>query len=63
MQGSTCTIGFTTPLTSNEKEKESIMLTIIFLLLALVLLNLAAWRWGFDSRDGIDSPEWERRRN
>ncbi len=39
------------------------MLTIIILLLALVLFNLAVWRWGFDSRDGIDSPEWERRRN
>ncbi len=24
----------------------------------LILLDLAAWRWGVDSRDGLDSPEW-----
>jgi len=33
---------------------------IIFLVL-LIVLALAATRWGFDSRDGIDSREWERR--
>lgn len=39
------------------------METIIISLILLIALNLAAWRWGFDSRDGIDNPEWERRRS
>jgi hypothetical protein len=32
------------------------------MLIGLVILALAAWRWGVDSTDGIDSAEWERRR-
>jgi hypothetical protein len=28
----------------------------------LVAFALAALRWGADSRDGIDSAEWQRRR-
>jgi hypothetical protein len=35
---------------------------IISLVAGLIGLGLAAWRWGADSRDGVDSPEWERRR-
>jgi hypothetical protein len=34
------------------------MLTLIFLFVAL---DLAALRWGFNSSDGVNSPEWERR--
>ena len=34
----------------------------IFLLIALIVLDLAAWRWGADSRDGFDSCELEGRR-
>jgi len=34
---------------------------VLFFLL-LLLLDLAALRWGADSREEIDSPEWERRR-
>ncbi len=37
------------------------MATIIILLITLVALDLVALRWGFDSRDHIDSLEWERR--
>jgi sensor domain CHASE-containing protein len=33
---------------------------LIFLVL-LVVLAFAATRWGFDSRDKLDSPEWQRR--
>ena len=33
----------------------------IISLIILVALDLAVLRWGFDSRDGIDSHEWERR--
>jgi hypothetical protein len=36
---------------------------LIFLLIALVLFAFASMRWGFDSRDGINSPEWERRQH
>ncbi len=35
----------------------------ILFILALILLDLAATRWGADSRDGPDSPEWERRQS
>ncbi len=35
---------------------------IVFMFLILmVVIDLLAWRKGFESRDGIDSPEWERR--
>jgi hypothetical protein len=39
------------------------METIVILLMGLLVFNGAAWRWGFDSRDSLDSAEWERRRN
>ncbi len=34
---------------------------IIIILIAQIALALAALRWGFNSTDGISSPEWERR--
>ena len=34
------------------------METVFILLMGLLILNGAAWRWGFDSRDGWNSPEW-----
>ena len=33
----------------------------ILLLLALIVLGIAAPRWGFNSRDTFNSAEWERR--
>jgi hypothetical protein len=36
---------------------------LVIVALALALLALAADRWGVDSTDGVDSAEWERRRN
>ena len=33
----------------------------LILLILVVALDRAVWRWGVDSRDGIESPEWERR--
>ena len=36
------------------------VLAILFIL--FVLLDVAALRWGCDSRDGVNSAEWERRR-
>jgi hypothetical protein len=38
------------------------MEAITVLLIALIVLDIAALRWGVDSTDGINSPEWERRR-
>ncbi len=35
---------------------------LLFLLLVL-LIDLAALKWGADSREGRDRPEWERRRD
>jgi hypothetical protein len=35
---------------------------LIIAVLALTLLALAADHWAVDSTDGVDSPEWERRR-
>ena len=34
---------------------------VIIILFALIALALAALRWGVNSTDGINSPEWERR--
>ena len=34
---------------------------IIGLLIIVVVLDIAALRWGFDSTDGINSLEWLRR--
>jgi hypothetical protein len=40
------------------------MMEIIFILFAaLVAIDLAAWKWGCDSREVVDSPEWERLHN
>ncbi len=37
------------------------METVLILILLCIALDIAAWRWGFDSTEQIDSPEWERR--
>lgn len=34
---------------------------ILYFLLFIVLLDIAALRWGIDSRDNINSIEWIRR--
>jgi len=36
---------------------------LISLMVMLILIDIAAVRWGVNSIDGPDSPEWERRRN
>ena len=35
---------------------------IVILLVALSLFDMAAFLWGYDSRDSVYSAEWERRR-
>lgn len=37
------------------------MMAILMLVLAFVLLDIAALRWGSDTTEGIDSREWCRR--
>lgn len=37
------------------------MIMLILFVALLVVLGLASMRWGFDSRDGVDSTEWQRR--
>ena len=46
-----------------QRKKEKVMLTLVFLFLALIVLALAALRRGADSSDGVESPEWERRQS
>jgi hypothetical protein len=36
---------------------------LVIFVVALLARALAAPRWGVDSTDGIDSPEWQRRRD
>ena len=38
------------------------MLAFIIIFCLLSALDLAAMRWGVDSTEKFDSPEWERRR-
>ena len=35
--------------------------TLYFLLIAVLVLDIVAWRWGAHSSDWINSPEWQRR--
>jgi hypothetical protein len=39
------------------------MVTLLFLLMALIVLALAALRWGANSSDGVNSAEWQRRQH
>jgi hypothetical protein len=36
---------------------------ILILIVALVVFDIVAFAWGFDSRESVDSAEWEKRRN
>ncbi len=42
-------------------EREQPKFTIFFLLLALIILAVAARRWGANSSDGVNSSEWQQR--
>ena len=45
-----------------DNRKENIMTILLVFLAALPVLDVCALRWGFDSRDDIESAEWPRRR-
>lgn len=34
---------------------------LLALFVVLILFNLAAWRWGAETRDEMNHPEWIRR--
>ena len=34
---------------------------IVILLILLVAFNVITFLWGFDSRDGVESSQWEQR--
>ena len=36
---------------------------LVFIVIGLVLFDIAAVRWGADSRESVDSPEWTRRKS
>jgi hypothetical protein len=46
---------------SNREVIKEGMMEVIILLVVLAALDIASWRWGSNSNDGISSPEWERR--
>jgi hypothetical protein len=37
------------------------MAILFLIILAFVVLAIAAYRWGVNSSDGVNSSEWERR--
>ncbi len=39
------------------------MFTMLMFIVALAILGVAAVRWGKDSREGLESKEWEYRRH
>ena len=41
--------------------KEGMVEIVILLIMLAVLLDISALKWGVNSVDDIDSPEWERR--
>ena len=53
----------TTPerVADTNKIKEYTMITILIFVLAVVLLDMAAMRWGVNSTEDINSREWDRR--
>ena len=39
------------------------MVTLLVLILLVIALDIASLRWGFDSTEKVDIPEWERPSN
>jgi hypothetical protein len=42
-------------------RKEKVMFFVLLLVLLPIVLAILANLWGYDSRDGLNSVEWERR--
>ena len=43
-------------------SKEGKMELVITLVLIIIVLDIVALRWGHDSRESLESAEWERRK-
>ena len=39
------------------------MMIFLIFLVAVIVLDLAAYKWGYNSWDDIDSSEWEKRQH
>ncbi|MDQ6695675.1 MAG: hypothetical protein M3014_14910 [Chloroflexota bacterium] len=37
------------------------MIGVLIFGVVLLIVDIAAWRWGANSNEGVDSQEWERR--
>lgn len=48
---------------ASRQSPAPVRMELLIILLLFVGFALAALRWGTDSRDGPDSPEWERRQS
>src|SRR5438128_540043 len=46
------------PIALMTYKKEIIMETLLIMITLFIILDIASLRWGFDSTDGTDSPEW-----
>ncbi len=55
--------GMTCMISEDTRNERNTVETIIILLIALAVFDVAALFWGVNSTDDVDSPEWERRRN
>jgi len=42
-------------------RKEIIMETLPIVVTLFIVFDIVSFRWGYDSREKFDSPEWERR--
>jgi hypothetical protein len=55
--------GMTWMISEDTRNERNTVETIIILLSALAVFDIASLLWGVNSTDDVDSPEWERRRN
>jgi len=44
-----------------QDQTQGDMMEFLILLVGLLVVDILALRWGHDSTDDINSPEWERR--
>lgn len=51
----------TSPVAKSPRVPKEGHVEMLILLIVVIVLDIAALRWGIKSTDSIDSPEWERR--
>jgi hypothetical protein len=50
-----------TAFSDKQEYKEVTMETVLIMIVLCIVLDIASLRWGVDSTEKLDSPEWERR--